>query len=253
MAGARRFEIAGVEIDAIRLRDAIETIDRWIREGRRDYVVLTGAHGVVEMQADPELRRINNQAGLVAPDGMPVVWLGRAAGHRGIEKVYAPTIMNAEFASSVERGHSHYLYGGAPGVADELARRLERRHPGVRIVGTCCPPFRPLTAVEVAEVAAAINASGADVVWCGLGCPKQERWMAQFRPLLRAPVLIGVGGGFDFLAGVKPLAPAWLQRSGFEWLFRLATEPRRLWPRYSRVVPKFLYYAARDVLRRAFS
>jgi N-acetylglucosaminyldiphosphoundecaprenol N-acetyl-beta-D-mannosaminyltransferase len=250
MTDTERFFVAGAKIDAVRLRDTIDRMDSWIRSRHRDYIVLTGAHGVVEMQADPELMAINNRAGLTTPDGMPIVWLGRAAGHRRIEKVYAPDIMNAEFAVSVERGHKHFLYGGRPGIADQLQRVLEQRFPAIRIVGTYCPPFRALTDAEVTQIAATIDASEADIVWCGLGCPKQERWMAQFRPLLSAPVLIGVGAGFDFLAGEKPVAPLWIQRSGFEWLFRMLSEPRRLWPRYSRVVPKFLYYVARDAARR---
>lgn len=244
------FEVAGVRINAMRVPDVVDVIDAWIRDGRRDYIVLTGAHGVVEMQHDDELRRINNAAGLTTPDGMPIVWLGRLAGHREIEKVYAPDIMNAVFEVSPARGYRHFLYGGKEGVADELATRLRDAYPGIQIVGTWCPPFRALTDDEVTTVAAQINASAADVVWCGLGCPKQERWMATFRPLLDAAALVGVGAGFDFLSGHAPLAPRWIQRSGFEWLFRLASEPRRLWPRYSRVVPWFLYCVAADAVRR---
>jgi N-acetylglucosaminyldiphosphoundecaprenol N-acetyl-beta-D-mannosaminyltransferase len=244
------FEVAGVRINAMRVADIVEVVDDWIRSGRRDYIVLTGAHGVVEMQDDEELRAINNAAGLTTPDGMPIVWLGKLAGHREIEKVYAPDIMNAVFAASPARGWRHFLYGGKEGVAEDLAVKLRERYPGIAIVGTNCPPFRPLTSVEVDAVAAEIDRSGADIVWCGLGCPKQERWMATFRPRVRASVLIGVGAGFDFLSGRAPLAPRWVQRSGFEWLYRLASEPKRLWPRYSRVVPRFLYYVAADALRR---
>jgi N-acetylglucosaminyldiphosphoundecaprenol N-acetyl-beta-D-mannosaminyltransferase len=244
------FEVAGVKINAVTVDDVVDVIDRWIRERRRDYIVLTGAHGVVEMQSDPELREINNRAGVTTPDGMPVVWLGKLRGFSRIEKTYAPDIMREVFAVSPARGWRHFLYGGKAGVADRLQAVLERDLPGIQIAGTRCPPFRPLTEEEIAETALAINRSGADVVWCGLGCPKQERWMARFRPLLDAPVLIGVGAGFDFASGEVPLAPRWIQRSGFEWLFRLASEPRRLWPRYSRVVPKFIYHVAADAVRR---
>jgi len=245
-----RFEISGVRIDALRVHDTVELIDRFIREGRREYIVLTGAHGVVEMQADDELRAINNRAALVTPDGMPVVWIGKLHGHRGIEKVYAPDIMALEFERGVARGHKHFLYGGKEGVADALKLALEARFPGIQVVGTYCPPFRALTEAESSDLIEKIDGSGADIVWCGLGCPKQEKWMAQFRPRLRAAVLIGVGAGFDFLSGAKPLAPKWVQQSGFEWLYRMASEPRRLWPRYSRVVPRFIYFAARDGVRR---
>lgn len=244
------FEVAGVKINAVNVETVVAVIDDWIDRGHRDYIVLTGAHGVVEMQDDDELLAINNQAGVTTPDGMPLVWLGRLHGHRAIEKTYAPDIMNATFAVSPERGYRHYLYGGKEGVASALKHVLEKRFPGIEVVGTHCPPFRPLTDDEVSTRAAAINRSGAQVVWCGLGCPKQERWMARFRPLLEAPVLIGVGAGFDFLTGNAPLAPRWVQHSGFEWLFRLASEPKRLWPRYARVVPRFLYYVAADALWR---
>ena len=253
MVRSSHFYVAGVRIDAVRVQDTIDRMHLWIQEGRKEYVVLTGAHGVVEMQNDPELLRINNAAGLTTPDGMPIVWLGRVAGCAEIEKVYGPEIMLAEFSVSAARGHRHFFYGGREGVADKLKRVLEQRFHGIEIVGTYCPPFRPLTKFEVGDVAATINASGASIVWCGLGCPKQERWMAQFRPLLEAPVLIGVGAGFDFIAGEKPIAPRWVQRSGFEWLFRMAIEPNRLWPRYSRVVPRFIYYVARDSIRHALS
>jgi N-acetylglucosaminyldiphosphoundecaprenol N-acetyl-beta-D-mannosaminyltransferase len=246
-----RFEVAGVKVDAITLRETVDLIDRWIQEGRREYIVLTGAHGVVEMQNDHELRAINNRAALTTPDGMPLVWLGRRRGHANIEKVYAPDIMNLEFSLSVRRAHKHFLYGGKAGVAETLAHRISQRFPGVAITGTYTPPFRPLSELEEEEIARTINASHADIVWCGLGCPKQERWMARFRPKLTAAVLIGVGAGFDFLAGGRPLAPDWIKRSGFEWAYRALSEPKRLLPRYARVVPSFVYYAGRDELRRA--
>ena len=211
--------------------------------------MLTGAHGVVEMQSDDELRAINNAAGLTTPDGMPVVWVRRRAGFRRIEKVYAPDIMDRVFAAGAAAGWRSFLYGGKEGVAERLAAVLRERFAGSDIVGTHCPPFRPLTAAEEDALVAEIDASGADIVWVGLGCPKQERWMARFRPRLRAPVLIGVGAGFDFLTGEARRAPRWVQLSGFEWLYRLVSEPKRLWPRYSRVVPRFLLLAARELVR----
>ena len=243
------FFVAGVRIHAITVADAVSTIDEWIRTRCRSYVVLTGAHGVVEMQSDQALLDINNRAGLTTPDGMPVVWLGRLKGHRHVEKVYAPDVMTATFEFGLKGSYRHFLYGGDLGVADELNRKLQDRYPGIRIVGTYCPPFRPLADEEVDGLAALINAAAPDIVWVGLGCPKQEHWMHRLRPRLEAPVLIGVGTGFDFLAGRKPLAPRWIQRSGFEWLYRMLSEPRRLWPRYSRVVPRFVYLACRDWLR----
>jgi N-acetylglucosaminyldiphosphoundecaprenol N-acetyl-beta-D-mannosaminyltransferase len=243
------FYVAGVRIHAIDVEDAGAVLDAWIRAQHRDYVVLTGAHGVVEMQEDAELRRINNEAGLTTPDGMSVVWCGWLAGKGNTRKTYAPDVMEWAFREGVDRGYRHFLYGGTEGVADRLAHVLRERFPGIQVVGTYCPPFRPLTEEEADDVTATIDASGADIVWCGLGCPKQERWMKRFRPRLQAPVLIGVGAGFDFLSGVKPLAPYWIQRSGFEWFYRLLSEPRRLARRYGKVVPLFLWYALRGWLR----
>lgn len=243
------FLVADVRIHAIRVADVVSTIDQWISARRSDYIVLTGAHGVVEMQSDRELLEINNRAGLTTPDGMPVVWLGRLKGHKNIEKAYAPDIMVETFRFGLARGYRHFLYGGAEGVADELSRKLQERFPGIRIVGTYCPPFRSLDELEVRQIEHLINHADPHIVWVGIGCPKQEHWMKRFRPNLRAPVLIGVGAGFDFLSGRKPLAPRWVQRSGFEWLYRMLSEPRRLWPRYSRVVPLFLYLVLRDWVR----
>jgi len=247
LESAPRFDLFGVSISAVNVPHAVEIMDSWIRAGHRDYVILTGAHGVVEMQDDPELREINNRSGLTTPDGMPIVWWGRARGFADIEKVYAPDIMTAMFRRSVERGYRHYFYGGAEGVADALAEEIQRRYPGISVAGTHCPPFRALDESEEVALAEQIDRTRPDIVWVGLGCPKQERWIARNRARLSAPVLIGVGAGFDFLAGTAKHAPGWIQRSGFEWLFRLVCEPRRLWPRYSRVIPRFVFLSLRSL------
>jgi N-acetylglucosaminyldiphosphoundecaprenol N-acetyl-beta-D-mannosaminyltransferase len=242
------YEVLGVRIHAVDAGSAAEVILRWVADGHREYVVLTGAHGVVEMQNDPELRAINNAAGMTTPDGMPVVWLGRRHGFRHVRKVAAPDLMEAVFDQGADRGVRHFFYGGGEGVADLLVERLRERWPKLVVAGVMTPPFRELREDEVAETARILDEARPDIVWCGLGCPKQERWMARFRPLLRAPVLVGVGAGFDHLAGIKPLAPEWRRHSGFEWLQRLVSEPRRLWPRYSRVVPRFLWGVMREEL-----
>jgi N-acetylglucosaminyldiphosphoundecaprenol N-acetyl-beta-D-mannosaminyltransferase len=244
------YEVLGAKINAIRLDDIVPIFADWIERRERGYVILTGVHGVIEMQDDPALLDINNRSALTTPDGMPIVWLGWRRGFRHVEKVYAPDIMERAYAAGVGRGWRHYLYGGDEGVAEALAEHIRTTHPGAQVAGTYTPPFRPLTPEEKADVVARIDGSRADIVWVGLGCPKQDRWMAEFRPLLEAPILVGVGAGFDFLAGRKPLAPRWFQRSGFEWLFRLASEPRRLWPRYSRVVPRFIGKVLADEVRR---
>lgn len=247
---APRFDLFGVSISAVTVARTIEIMDSWIRAGHRDYVILTGAHGVVEMQDDTELRSINNRSGLTTPDGMPVVWWGRAKGFEDIGKVYAPDILRAMSERSAACGYRNYFYGGAEGVADKVAENLAAAYPGLRVVGSCSPPFRELEKEEEQELAHKINRAAPDIVWVGLGCPKQERWIARNRDWLDAPVVIGVGAGFDFLAGTVRQAPRWIQRSGLEWLFRLLCEPARLWSRYSRVVPRFLLLSFRSLLSR---
>ena len=224
--------ILGVNVSAINMRMALDTLDRWIARREPNYVCITGVHGLTESWRDPSLREIHNRAGLVTPDGMPLVWWSRMAGYRHVERVYGPDLMLAFCEFSQRRGYSHFLYGGAPGVAEKLAERLQAKFPAIRIAGTYTPPFRPLSVEEDAQAIAQINSVHPDLVWVGLSTPKQERWMAEHVGRIHAPALLGVGAAFDFLAGVKRQAPRWMRQSGFEWMFRLATEPRRLWRRY---------------------
>ena len=222
------------------MEQALIRIDAWIAQRHPNYICVTGVHGVMESQQDEDLRQIHNHAGMVVPDGMPLVWLGKLHGHSHMTRVYGPDLMLALCERSVERGYRHYLYGGAEGVPELLAERLRQRFPGIQIVGTYSPPFRPLTPEEDETIVQRINQSHPDIVWVGLSTPKQERWMAAHVGRVSAPVLIGVGAAFDFHAGLKPQAPRWMQRSGLEWFFRLLTEPRRLWRRYLINNPKFV-------------
>lgn len=194
----------------------------------------------MESQRDAELLEIHNRAGMATPDGMPLVWAARYAGCRETTRVYGPDLMLAVCERAASEGWRSYFYGGAPGVADELAARLQDRFPGLAVAGTFSPPFRPLTDKESAEIVGRINDSGADLVWVGLSTPKQERWMADHRNALEAAVLLGVGAAFDFHTGRLRQAPSWMQGSGLEWVFRLAVEPRRLWRRYLRNNPAFV-------------
>ena len=239
-------DVLGVGVSALTMERAVDEVARRVAERDLGFVTLTGVHGIMESQRDGEVRDIHNDAAMVCPDGMPMVWSSRWVGYRWAERVYGPDLMLAVCARSIDAGWRHYLYGGGEGVADQLAERLGERFPGLRIVGTHTPPFRELTADEERAVAADIDASAADLVWVGLSTPKQERWMARFRPLVAAPVLLGVGAAFDFHAGTVPQAPAVLQRSGLEWAYRLAKEPRRLWRRYLRNNPSFV---ARTIAR----
>ena len=238
-----RFSVLGVHVSALTLDRAVHAICEWVTSRQRQYVCVTGVHGVMESHAARALRHIHNEAGLVTPDGMPLVWIGRHLG-RDIGRVYGPDLMAAVCGAPQASHFRHYFYGGGPGVPELLSKRLRDRLPSLAVVGTLSPPFRALSHEEDEEVIRTINTAAPDIVWVGLSTPKQERWMADHRARLDAPVLIGVGAAFDFHAGLKPQAPPWMQRSGLEWLFRLATEPRRLWRRYLRNNPMFMYHIA---------
>lgn len=235
-----RANVLGVGISAIDMDLAVRTIEGWIARREPHYVCVCTVHGVMECQRDPALRRIFNASGLTTPDGMPLVWLSHLQGFRHVSRVYGPDLMLALSARSPARGYRHFLYGGAGGVAEQLAARLRARFPGLQIVGTYTPPFRPLTAAEDEQVVNLINAAAPDIVWVGLSTPKQDRWMAAHVGRLRAPALIGVGAAFDFHAGRKKQAPRWMMNAGLEWLFRLSQEPRRLWYRYLVYNPLFI-------------
>ena len=249
-----RCNVLGVGISAVNLDLATKVIDGWIASREPNYVCITGVHGVMESQSDHKLRDIHNAAGMVTPDGMPMVWLNHLAGNKEVSRVYGPDLMLKVCGEGVAKGIKHYFFGGADGVADLLASRLSARFPGLRVVGTFCPPFRKMTAEEDAALINSIDASEADIVWVGLSTPKQERWMSEHIGRIKAPVFIGVGAAFDFHAGLKKQAPRWMQKSGTEWFYRLCTEPRRLWKRYLRNNPLFVSYVLLDrigVRRRA--
>ena len=235
-----RANILGVGVSPLTMRLALDAVDRWIARREPHYVCVTSIHGVVESQRDDGLRRIHNAAGLVTPDGMPLVWVSRLKGFRHVERVYGPDLLLSLCRHSTRTGYRHFFYGGGPGVPERLAANLGRRFPGLRVAGTYAPPFRGLTAAEDARIVRIVNDTDPDIVWVGLSTPKQERWMAAHVGRVRAPVMIGVGAAFDFHAGLKRQAPRWMRRSGMEWSFRLLTEPRRLWSRYLIGGPLFL-------------
>lgn len=236
----QKTNVLGVGISAINIPLALEIIEGWIKCREPNYVCITGVHGVMESQQDESLRAIHNAAGLVTPDGMPLVWLSHLNGLEHVDRVYGPDLMLALCERSTQKGYRHFLYGGGEGVANLLASKLRERFPNLNVVGTCMPPFRPITEQEDEDITNHINSCKPDIVWVGLSTPKQERWMAAHSGILDAPVLIGVGAAFDFHAGLKKQAPHWMQRSGLEWFFRLLTEPRRLWKRYLSNNPRFV-------------
>jgi N-acetylglucosaminyldiphosphoundecaprenol N-acetyl-beta-D-mannosaminyltransferase len=236
----QKVNILGVGVSAINMSMALDIIDGWIKRRECNFVCVRDVHGIMRCQEDEELRQIHDQAGLVTPDGMPLAWISRLRGFRYVDRVCGPDLMPAICERSPGHGYRHFFYGGGDGVAELLKEKLQVRFPGLDVVGTYSPPFRPLTEEEDEEIVRRINALRPDIVWIGLSTPKQERWMAAHLGRIGASVMIGVGAAFDFHAGLKNQAPYWIQRSGLEWLFRLASEPRRLWYRYVILVPKFL-------------
>jgi N-acetylglucosaminyldiphosphoundecaprenol N-acetyl-beta-D-mannosaminyltransferase len=236
----RRFSVLGTWVHAVDPARTLEIVAQWIADRHRSYVCLANVHGVMEALRDPQLRRIYN-AGLTVPDGMPLVWIGRSVGAR-VARVYGPDLLLAICAAAVRRGWSCYFYGGADGVADRLRAALSARYPGLAVAGVSTPPFYAADADAPASDVDAINAAKPDVVFVGLGCPKQERWMALHRAAIDAPVLVGVGAAFDFHAGLVRQAPIWMRSAGLEWLFRLIQEPRRLWRRYVFYNPMFVFH-----------
>jgi N-acetylglucosaminyldiphosphoundecaprenol N-acetyl-beta-D-mannosaminyltransferase len=231
-AAGRRVNVLGVGVMPLDLGRAVATLDTWRTEGRRDYVCVVSVHGIVVSQRDPVIRSALNRCGLATEDGMPLVWWSKLSGHRDARRVCGSDLLEHMCAAGVGRQYRHYFYGGSPRVVERLVERLQARHPGMIVAGYRSPPFRPLTAEEDAAHVAEINATKPDFVWIGLGMPKQEKWMVSHLGRIEAAALIGVGAAFDFHAGTKPRAPTWMQRSGLEWLFRLASEPRRLAHRY---------------------
>jgi N-acetylglucosaminyldiphosphoundecaprenol N-acetyl-beta-D-mannosaminyltransferase len=243
--------VLGVPLALTDYEATMDWMDAMIAARRRDYVCVAAVHTVMACTEDAELRAAVLGSALTVPDGQPLVWAMNALGHRLSSRVYGPDLMARFCERSRHTGARHFLYGGrTQGALVQLTLNLRRRHPGLQIVGGYAPPHRPLTEEEERFVVSEINRSQADVVWVGIGVPKQEKWMAAMRPRLDPPLLVGVGAAFDFHAGLVPQAPPWMQRTGLEWAFRLAHEPRRLWKRYLRYNPRFVANFARQWARQ---
>jgi len=224
-------------VHAVQIPGVVAQIQLWIQSGAEGrYVAVTGMHGIAESRNDSEYRRALDSADLVVPDGMPLVWLGRWHRHPLKRRVYGPELMET-FCRETGAAYRHFFYGGGPGIAEQLAGTLHKRH-GIVVVGTYCPPFRPLTPEEQREVVSYVKKGSPDVLWVGLSTPKQEKWMHENRNQFSVPVMLGVGAAFDFNCGATRQAPAWMRENGLEWLFRLSTEPQRLWRRYLVTIPR---------------
>jgi N-acetylglucosaminyldiphosphoundecaprenol N-acetyl-beta-D-mannosaminyltransferase len=242
-------DVLGIPLSDIDYDTSLDWIDAMVASGQTGYICVCNVHAVMAAEEDPALRGALLRSSVNVPDGQPLVWAMNALGHRLDSRVYGPELMSRACARAAKSGQRLYLYGGRnQGALVQLALNTRQRFPGIKIVGGYSPPHRPLTDEERVAVVREINASKADVVWVGIGVPKQEKWMAEMRPTLNAPVLIGVGAAFDFHAGLVPQAPSWMQELGLEWAYRLAREPRRLWRRYMRYNPRFVRAFALQLL-----
>jgi N-acetylglucosaminyldiphosphoundecaprenol N-acetyl-beta-D-mannosaminyltransferase len=241
--------ILGVHVNAVQISDVIAHMQDWIaKRAECRTIAVTGMHGIMEAHHDGAFKNILNSSSLVVPDGMPLVWLARLKGHGLKRRVYGPELMMDFCEISASKGYRHFLYGGAPGVAEKLAEELTNQFPGLVIAGTCSPPFRPVMDEEDEEIIRQISAAQPDVLWVGLSTPKQERWMDAHRARLNIPVLVGVGAAFDIHSGQKKQAPAWMREHGLEWFFRLVQEPKRLWRRYLVYGSEFIFWVTLDLL-----
>jgi N-acetylglucosaminyldiphosphoundecaprenol N-acetyl-beta-D-mannosaminyltransferase len=241
MQTAEQVNVLGVGIHAVDMQSTASLFETRIRNGGKGYVCLTGVHGIMEAQRDPTLKAIFAEALLVAPDGMPTVWMGHMQGFPAMQRVFGPDLMVDIIGREEFRNCIHFFCGGEPDVAESLRDEMLRRFPWVQIAGTYSPPFRPMTTMEENELEAKVRSLQPDIVWVGLSTPKQERFMARYLPVLDTKLMIGVGAAFLFHTGAIQDSPNWVKRAGLQWLHRLLQEPSRLWKRYLLNNPRFIF------------
>ncbi len=244
------FEVLKVRFAAVQIPDVISNLEEWIVNDRRPhYVCVSNVHSVIECQRDASFLETLNQSDLNVPDGMPIVWCGRAQGRRLPRRVYGPDLFIEFCRETQKKSYRHFFYGGAPQVLETLVCNLKERFPRIQVVGSYSPPFRTLSFEEDLKVVELVNSAAPDVLWVGLGCPKQEFWMRAHQKSIQAPAIVGIGQAFNIYAGQVRQAPAWMRESGLEWLFRLLSEPRRLWRRYLIYNSEFLVRLLYESLR----
>jgi N-acetylglucosaminyldiphosphoundecaprenol N-acetyl-beta-D-mannosaminyltransferase len=246
----QKINVVGTPVSLVSSDRLLSLFDRWVASRQNRYIVFRDVHGVIAARSNSQLDLAHKRADVVAPDGMPVVWALRAAGASAPTRLCGPDFLPVACRYGLSRGWRHYFYGGKPGVAEKLISELEKSYPGIRIVGSQCPPFRALTSEENELACAKIRAAKPNFVWVGLGTPKQETWMLEHHGLCGGAIMLGVGAAFDFHAKVIRRAPSWMQRVGLESVYRLLSEPRRLWRRYLIMAPFFVVLASLDLLRR---
>jgi N-acetylglucosaminyldiphosphoundecaprenol N-acetyl-beta-D-mannosaminyltransferase len=237
--------ILNIAVDAQTLDEAVMTLASWATQPQKRYVSTCPVYTLMMARENPQVRDALARADMVTADGMPLVWLQRRQGYPQAERVYGPDIMRAVCEKTADQNVRHFLYGGLQGVAEQLAHQLQGAYPGLQIAGLYSPPIEEISDTPNSAVIERLNNANAQIIWVGLGSPKQDLWMALYRPFLNAPLLIGVGAAFDFIARTKPQAPLWMRRNGLEWLFRLSHEPGRLWRRYLIYNSRFIWSVMR--------
>ncbi|MCX5695227.1 MAG: WecB/TagA/CpsF family glycosyltransferase [Candidatus Omnitrophica bacterium] len=215
-----------------------------------NYIIVANVDTIMQSKHNPKIQEAVNASSLSIPDGFPLLIMQRLHGNPLKKRAYGPDLMNGFLKITGEKKYSHFFYGATEDTLDNLTKKLKVLFPGIRIAGAYSPPFRPLTLDEDAKIVEMINKAAPSVLWVGIGCPKQELWMYEHREQLSVPVMLGVGAAFDFLAGVKPQAPRWIRDNGFEWFFRLITEPKRLWRRYLMNYPLFVYHVLVELVSK---
>lgn len=238
---AEKINILGFGISKLSIEEIEVRVEQFISGGGHHYVLASNVHTVMMSQNDDHYRRISNRADICLPDGKPLIWAARLLENEKIKRICGRDLMRSLCEKSLISGYSHYFFGGREEILDLLINKLKGKYPRINIAGSYSPPFRPLTPEEDARIIQMINESKADIVWVGLGAPKQERWIAERLGKIESPVMVAVGAAFDFLAGNVSQAPQWIQKAGLEWLYRFGIEPHRLWRRYVFNNPKFIY------------
>lgn len=250
----QKLKMLGSEVDLVNMDQIRQTMDEWIqnRSGRCRQMVVTGFHGLWEAYQRPEFRRILNGADLWVPDGIAPVWVARLKGKRNVTRTPGMEVLKDFLALANERGYRSFFYGDTEDTLQRLTVNLERDYPGHKVVGTYSPPFRALTPEEDEAIVQMINDARPDVVWVGLGLPKQDIWVHAHKARLNAAFAVGVGAAFGFMAGKVRRCPDWLGNHGLEWAYRFAMEPRKLWRRDLLDGPRFLWHVGLELagLRR---
>lgn len=240
-----KIQILGISISVLDMEKAVNLIATWAEEGLNKTIFFRDVHSLMLAFDNQELRKINNSADIIAPDGMPLVWISRSRGF-DVSRVCGPDLLPNLCERTSNTSKSHFFYGGRPGVAIELARNLKNQFPSLKIAGTLCPPMRDIDTdfkvdSEIMKELEIIQNSGATYIWVGISSPKQEIYISKISSLFQDKIFLAVGAAFDFHSGEIKRAPRWMQKNGLEWLFRLINDPFRLWKRYFIIVPRFLF------------